>query len=123
MIEFILYFFGIAICVVGLSDLYLHLISKGQFLDIMDSVLMKLKNISDKGSKWALFAFKSLGGCKVCTTQRFADLGFILLVLLFTQKWYVWLIAYCLFGGLVFWLASFKNNEVNPIVKSKTIDI
>ena len=120
MIEFILYFFGMGVCVVGLSDLYLHLISEGQFLDIMNKPLYKLQQ---KESKLAKFAFKSLGGCKVCTTQRFADLGFILLVLLFTQKWYVWFISYCLFGGLVFWLASFKKNEVTPIVKTKTVEI
>lgn len=122
MLSFIVWFavFSFASC--GLGNLYLNLIRPGQLFDFMQPVLVALSK-----NKKRVFLYKSLGGCAVCTRQRFADLSFIMLVILFPQKWWAVLPLYCLYGGLLFWAQSFveavsvKDEPVRK--KSEKLDI
>jgi hypothetical protein len=100
----------------GLGSLYLHLIKPMQLLSFMQKPLDYFK---DKN----VFMYKSLGGCKICTIQRFADVIFIAYAL-FTHM-NIWLVLplYCVFGGLVFYATSLTEKSVNPIVNSQKLEL
>ena len=51
----------------GLAKLYLYLIRKGQLFSFMQKPIVYLQ---DKKNPLAIFAYKSIGGCEVCTIQR-----------------------------------------------------
>lgn len=115
-IEFILTFFVFALAATGLGNLYLHLIQPLQLLSFMQRPLNWAKTHS-------VFLFKSIGGCKICTIQRFADLSFVFLLYVSPVWWAYWFPLYCLFGGAVFFFQSVTGGEVRPIVKSEKIDL
>lgn len=125
-IEFILTFILLAFSVVGVGELYLFAIRDGQFLDFMNRPLAWLNARMEK-SVAAKFAFKSLGGCRICTIQRFADLTALLLFYLFPEPWYLDLLTYVLFGGMVFYAQS-RGQEKGvewrqPNVHSQPLDL
>jgi|LakMenEpi03Aug12_release.lakeMendotaPanAssembly.Ray.scaffolds.fasta_scaffold03130_9 hypothetical protein len=127
-IEFVLTFILLAFAVVGVGELYLFAIREGQFLDFMARPLAWLHARSAQ-SKAAEFAFKSIGGCRVCTIQRFAELATLLLWFLFPEPWYYDLLTYVLFGGMVFYAqsrgqeqgVSWRNPQ--PEVESSKLDL
>lgn len=114
--KFILLFVTLAFSISGLGNLYLHLIKPMQLLSFMQKPLdyFKEKNV---------YLYKSLGGCKICTIQRFADVAYIVLVC--NSNLNVWLILplYCVFGGLVYYATSLNEKSVNPIMNSQKIDL
>jgi len=75
-IEFIIYFFVLALASNGLSKLYLYLIQPNELFSFMQPAIRYFETRSE-------FIYRSIGGCKICTTQRFADIAYILLTLLF----------------------------------------
>ncbi len=114
-IEFIISFLIFALAACGLGNLYLYLIQPNQLLSFVENWLSFWK---DKN----VFIYKSIGGCGVCTIQRFGDLSYILLMIMFkVNVWYI-LPLYCLYGGLIFFFNGLKSKP-NPIVNSKTIDL
>lgn len=125
-IEFVLTFILLAFSIVGVGELYLHITSPGQFLDIMQRPLTWLHARSSQ-FKLAEFAYKSLGGCRICTIQRFADLGTLLLIYLFPMPWYYNLLTYALFGGMVFYAQSRGSSQSyagkQPNIHSQNLDI
>jgi len=79
----------------GLAKLYLYLIRKGQLFSFMQKPIVYLQ---DKKNPLAIFAYKSIGGCEVCTIQRFADVAFIVLIYMapIHLHWLLWTFLYCL---------------------------
>lgn len=125
--EFVLTFMLLAFAVVGVGELYLHIISAGQFLDVMQRPLTWLQARAER-SGWAKFAYKSLGGCRICTIQRFADFGALLLIYLFPEPWYFDMLTYVLFGGMVFYAQSRGQSQQpmqwrQPHVHSQNLDL
>lgn len=125
--EFVLTFMLLAFAVVGVGELYLHITSQGQFFDVMQRPLTWLHARAER-SGIAKFAYKSLGGCRICTIQRFADLGALLLIFLFPEPWYFDLLTYVLFGGMVFYAQSRGQSQQQvqwrqPNIHSQNLDI
>ena len=117
MSYFILYFAVFAASAVGLGNLYLHLIQPIAPLSFMQKALDWSKPKSE-------FLYKSIGGCKICTIQRFADLSFIFLMCINRPQWYFIFPLYCLYGGLVFYFQSVGNNGEKVVpVNSKNIEL
>jgi len=114
--NFIIYFFIMAVSAVGLGQLYLHLIQPLQLLSFMQRALNLAKERN-------VFLYKSIGGCKICTIQRFADVTYILLLIIHPIAWYYAIAFYMLFGGLVFFFESLNHQPVQPIVKSENIEL
>jgi hypothetical protein len=112
----ILLFLMLSVGASGLGSLYLHLIKPMQLLSFMQKPLDYFK---DKN----VFMYKSLGGCKICTIQRFADVIFIAYALLTSLNIWLVLPLYCVFGGLVFYATSLTEKSVNPIVNSQKLEL
>ena len=112
----ILLFIMLAVGASGLGSLYLHLIKPMQLLSFMQRFLDYFK---DKN----VFMYKSLGGCKICTIQRFADIIFIAYAILTHMNIWLVLPLYCVFGGLVFYATSLTEKSVNPIVNSQKLEL
>ena len=104
-IQFLLSFIIFNISAVGLAKLYLALIQPNQLLSFMNKPLVWAQNNSK-------FIFKSIGGCTICTIQRFLDLSFIMIV--FANDINYWLVfpLYCLYGGLGYYIASMQQEQV-----------
>ena len=103
-IQFLLSFVILNVSAVGLAKLYMVLIQPNQLLSFMNRPLLWAQNNSK-------FIYKSIGGCTICTIQRFLDLSFIMIVL--TNNVNYWLIfpLYCLYGGLGFYVASIQQEQ------------
>lgn len=115
-VEYILTFVVFCIGSFGLSNLYLYLIKQGNLFSFMNKYLLYFKNKNE-------FIFRSIGGCSICTTQRFADLSFIFLSSIYfdeINKFYL-LPLYCLYGGFTFWLFGLNQpkEEKHEIVTEK----
>lgn len=117
----IITFVAFAFACNGLGNLYLFLIREGQLFSFMQKAL---KHFEKKN----VFIYKSIGGCETCTIQRFADIAFIVLILLNPIRFFqngvgnflTWFFIYCLFGGLVFYATALvSKNETPKITKSK----
>ena len=125
-IEFIITFFVFALAANGLGSLYLFLIRPGQLLSFVQK---PIKYLSDKKGILAKFLYKSIGGCEICTVQRFGDLTFAFFVSYFTMPgptWLVylqWFILYCLFGGLLFYFGSIASKNIQPQTKKQNIEL
>jgi len=113
---YIIYFLVLAISCNGLAKLYLYLIQPEQLLSFVQSCIKYFDKRND-------FIYRSLGGCKVCTVQRFAELSYILLSILFFQGWVLTLIFYPLFCGLVFYFSELTNKPITPIVNQQKLDL
>jgi hypothetical protein len=102
----------------GLAKLYLYLIRKGQLFSFMQKPIVYLQ---DKKNPLAIFAYKSIGGCEVCTIQRFADVAFIVLIYMapIHLHWLLWTFLYCLFGGLSFYATMLTQREQTPKTTQK----
>ena len=122
--EFILTFLVFAFASVGCGNLFLFLIRPGQLFQF---VQLPLKYLSDKPGILAKFLYKSIGGCGVCTVQRFTDFGFFFIVYWFELPgclWQVlleWFGLYIVFGGLSFYAQAIAQKKPNET--SKTIDL
>jgi len=111
-IQFLLSFIIFNISAVGLAKLYLALIQPNQLLSFMNKPLVWAQNNSK-------FIFKSIGGCTICTIQRFLDLSFLMvMVITYLNSWitfplYYWLIfpLYCFYGGLGYYIASMQQEQ------------
>ena len=102
----------------GLAKLYLYLIRKGQLFSFMQKPIVYLQ---DKKNPLAIFTYKSIGGCEVCTIQRFADVAFIVLIYMspIHLHWLLWSFLYCLFGGLSFYATMLTQREQTPKTTQK----
>jgi len=125
MIEFILLYWTLCIASVGLGKLYAYLIQPGQLLSFMQPVIAEMKHHNQ-------FVYKSIGGCDVCTRQRFTDLSFLLLItiappiiegLILPLNILLYLVLYCLYGGLAFYFEAFVTQAPAPIPERKTTKI
>lgn len=126
-IEFILTFFVFAMAANGLGNLYLYLIREGQLFAFMQK---PIKYFSGKNGIVAKFIHKSIGGCEICTVQRFGDLSFAFFMSYFTMPGTLiisilsWFALYCLFGGLIFYFTAIASKQSNqPITKSQKIEL
>lgn len=95
----------------SLGRLYQYLIQPTQLLGFVAKLLPKIKN---------QFVYKSIGGCEVCTTQRIADLYFILYIYLTDLAWCIYIPLYIGHGAFVFWL-NIKRSAT--IVKSQNLEL
>ena len=102
----------------GLAKLYLYLIRKGQLFSFMQKPIVYLQ---DKKNPLAIFTYKSIGGCEVCTIQRFADVAIIVLIYMapIHLHWLLWSFLYCLFGGLSFYATMLTQREQTPKTTQK----
>lgn len=128
MIEYALLYFILCLSSVGLGKLYIYLIQPGRLFQFMQHVLVELKNESQ-------FLYKSLGGCDVCTRQRFTDLSYVILLVIspsvFSNHHYITigllhLIMYCFYGGLAFYFESIitiQHTQSQPPTKTTNIEI
>lgn len=95
----------------------------------MQPILVELKSESN-------LLYKSLGGCDVCTRQRFTDITFLLFLYIspsvFTElniilSVLIHLFIYSLFGGLAFYFDALITNRntsnFQPQTKQKHIEI
>jgi len=118
-LDYIISLLVLALSVTGLSKLYAYLIHPNNLFGFVQKWLVWLKDRSE-------FTYRSIGGCNVCTTQRFADIFFILHSLYFsTFVWYWYIVVYILFGGLVFFLSGIfdKKNIPTPETITKKIEL
>mgnify|MGYP006390172165 FL=1 len=106
----------------GLAKLYLYLIRKGQLFSFMQKPIVYLQ---DKKNPLAIFAYKSIGGCEVCTIQRFADVAFLVLIYMspILLHWLLWSFLYCLFGGLSFYATMLTQREQTPSKTTQKINL
>ena len=106
----------------GLAKLYLYLIRKGQLFSFMQKPIVYLQ---DKKNPLAIFTYKSIGGCEVCTIQRFADVAFIVLIYMspIHIHWLLWSFLYCLFGGLSFYATMLTQREQTPPKTTQKINL
>lgn len=122
--EFILTFLVFAFASVGCGNLFLFLIRPGQLFEFVQPAL---KYLQDKPGILAKFIYKSIGGCGVCTVQRFTDLFFLFIVYWFElpgvkiQVFFEWFGLYIVFGGLSFYAQAIAQKR--PSETSKTIDL
>lgn len=125
MIEFVLLFWTLCIASVGLGKLYAYLIMPGQLMSFMQPVIAEMKHHSE-------FIYKSIGGCDVCTRQRFTDLTYVLLIAIapptlpglnIVLNFLLYLALYCLYGGLAFYFEAFVTKSPAPIPERKTTKI
>lgn len=102
----------------GLGQLYLFLIRNGQPLYIIQKVINKIQN---KKNYFYKFIYKSIGGCGICTIQRFADFIYIAFVIIneISVSPILLFIYYCLFGGSVYFFSNVIQIYQNK-VESKT---
>lgn len=121
-LTFILLYVTLGFSSMGLGMLYLYLIRKGQSLDFMQKLL---KLLDDHRNPLSLFLYKSIGGCEVCTIQRFTDLSFVVLMILTPLKLHftLWFIVYCLYGGFVFFISNTMVTKTQPKITSEKIDL
>lgn len=111
---------------VGLGNLYLYLITPGQLFSFMQPVLVSLSKVttSHKGIE---FLYKSIGGCAVCTRQRFTDLSFIFLCFAFPFNWWFVFPLYAIYGGLAYYLDALNTNKqtntITPKIKKQNIEL
>jgi len=112
----ILLFIVFSVASVGVGNLYLFLIRDGQLLGFMQHVIEEYKANQ--------FIYKSIGGCNVCTRQRFVEIVYV--VFLFTCEcqvyWWSAIIGYILFSGVAFYMDMLtKQNAVD--VKKENLSI
>lgn len=114
-INYILSFVVFCISSYGLSKLYQYLIKEGNLFDFMRMPLTYFQNKNE-------FVFKSIGGCEICNTQRFADLTYLVLTIVFYNElsWYLILFNYCMYGGFTFWLYG-KDQQPQQIQDKKIV--
>lgn len=74
--------------------------------------------------------YKSLGGCDVCTRQRFTEFSYLLVLFLANPLSGWWnllhIVIFFFYGGLAFYfeaLITIQKQEEKPIVKSQKIDL
>lgn len=125
MIEFILLYWTLCIASVGLGKLYAFLIQPGKLLAFMQPVIAEMKHHSE-------FIYKSIGGCDVCTRQRFTDITYVLLIAIappilpglnIVLNILLYMALYCLYGGLAFYFEAFVTKSPAPIPERKTTKI
>ena len=97
----------------SLGRLYMYLIQPHQLFGFVQKWLLSTKS---------KVLYKSIGGCEVCTTQRFAELYFILYIVLTDLNFWLYILLFIGYGSLVFNLGTMKQ-KVNPIVKSKPLEL
>lgn len=115
MVQLLLTYIVFAFSACGLGKLYLFLIRQGQLLSFMQKPLKYFENRNE-------FIYKSIGGCDTCTIQRFADVSFVVLVLLNPIRFHhylaltviLWFFIYCLFGGMVFYATALIYKDETP---------
>lgn len=123
MVEFILCYLILCLSSVGTGKLYLYLIHPDRLFSFMQPMLQDMKREST-------FLYKSLGGCEVCTRQRFTEFSYLVLVLL-TNPFSGWVnllhfILFILYGGLAFYFDSLtwsKSEPIKPEIKTKNIEL
>lgn len=122
---YILTFFVLCAGSVGLGNLYLHLIEPGQLLSFVQNILVRLsKSTMNKSIE---FLYKSIGGCAVCTRQRFTDLSFVFLCFALPFNWWFVFPLYAIYGGLAYYLESLNMNKqpnnIAPKIKKQNIEL
>lgn len=121
MIEFSLLFLILCVSSVGTGRLYLWLIKPDNIFEFMQPFLVDMKRENT-------FIYKSLGGCDVCTRQRFTELSYLLLVTICNpfNGWYNWfhLALFIFYGGLAYYFDSFNSHPGKiPPVHSQTLEL
>jgi hypothetical protein len=127
MLEFILLYIILCIASVGTGRLYLYLIRPGNLFDFIQPLLADLKRENT-------FLFKSLGGCDVCSRQRFTELSYILLLAVapsIFNNYNVFIgigfhiVLFCFYGGLAFYFDSLIHNQAGsgPEIKSQSLEL
>lgn len=102
MLGFIIYYLVIGFSVYGLHELWMYCIHPEQIFGFVQKWITKYE--SKKGFHNEVI-YKSLGGCKYCNRQRFADIGFLFLILNvnpfmgYENLWHLFI--YGLFSGYV----------------------
>ena len=123
---YILTFFVLCAGSVGLGNLYLYLITPGQLLSFVQPLLVSLSKVSSH-HKGIEFLYKSIGGCAVCTRQRFTDLSFIFLCFALPFNWWYVFPLYAIYGGLAFYFDALNTNRQTnitpPKIKQQTIEL
>lgn len=113
--------FGFSAC--GLGLLYMVLIREGQLFSFMQG---PINFFGQNEGVLSNFIHKSIGGCEICTIQRFADISFIILILTspIHLHFLLWFFLYCMFGGLVFFAtALIKKDEPGPTKTTQKLDL
>ena len=127
MIAFIIWFTVLCLASVGLGKLYSYMIQPGQILAFMQPVIAEMKHHNQ-------FIYKSIGGCDVCTRQRFTDMSYIFLIMIMPPILpdtnqvllaIIYIFLYCLYGGLAFYFEAFVTQEPqqHPVIKSSKIEL
>lgn len=123
MVEFILIYLILCVASVGTGKLYLWLIHPERLFSFMQPLIQEMKNEST-------FLYKSIGGCEVCTRQRFTEFSYLLVLFLSNplHGWYnlMHIVLFVFYGGLAFYFDSLtwdKEAQEKPIIKSQTIDL
>lgn len=123
MVEFILIYLILCVSSVGTGKLYLWLIHPERLFSFMQPLIHEMKNEST-------FLYKSIGGCEVCTRQRFTEFSYLLVLFLSNplHGWYnlIHIVLFVFYGGLAFYFDSLtwpKEPKERPIIKSQTIDL
>jgi hypothetical protein len=119
-VTFIISYFVLCLASVGTGKLYLWLIRPDNLFGFIQPTLVRLQPSNG-------FLFKSIGGCDVCTRQRFTELSYILLICLINplSGWYnvIHFLLFIFYGGLAFYLESLIHypvaNPMPPIQKQK----
>lgn len=128
MTEFILCYLILSMSAVGLGKLYMYLIQPNQLFEFMQPILAEAKYIN-------VFLYRSIGGCEICTIQRFNDFSFIILLSitepLFPElhnliRVLLYIVFYVLYAGLSYYflnLISVKQNQEKPKIEKSTLHV
>ena len=109
----ILLFIVFAVAAVGVGNLYLYMIRDGQLLGFMQHVIDEYKANQ--------FIYKSIGGCNVCTRQRFVEIVYVVFLFASQMDWFWWsaIIGYILFSGVAFYMDSLTKQSAVDVKKEK----
>ena len=128
MTEFIITYLVMSMAAVGTGKLYMYLIQQGQLFKFMQPIIAECKHIND-------FLFRSIGGCEVCTIQRFNDLSYIILLSITDDIFFEshilislfgYFILYIFYAGLSFFfysLVSIQRSIEKPKIEKSTIHV
>lgn len=127
MTEFILWYLVFSMSAVGTGKLYMYLIQPNQLFAFMQPVISEAKFINN-------FLYRSIGGCEICTIQRFNDFAYIVLlsitdsilpdsslVIVITA----YIILYIMFAGLSYFMYSLiqVRNIQHPKTEKTTLHV
>lgn len=118
-----LFYFVLCIASVGTGRLYLWLIRPNNLFGFIQPLLVELQNEST-------FLYKSIGGCDVCTRQRFTEFSYLLVLFACNplHGWYnlIHIPLFVFYGGLAFYfesLVTIPSQAPKMEVKTKHLDI